>query len=85
MENVAVEVLKNYGIFGIFGILFIWLFVWVLKENARREDQYQKIIGRLTDYVPGVFDTCKRIEEKQDEHIALTNTALATIKEAVRK
>lgn len=85
MDNAAIELLSRYGIFGIFGILFIWLFIWVLKENSKREEQYQKIIAKLTESLPGILDSNKRIEEKIDEHIVCTNTVLATIKEAVRK
>jgi len=65
--------------------LFIWLLSWVLKENAKRENRLQDFISKLTDNLPGILDACKRIEEKQDEHIAATNTALAIIKETVRK
>lgn len=33
---------------GIFAILFVWLFVYQLKDSSKREEKYQQTISDLT-------------------------------------
>lgn len=55
MEQMVLEQIVQYGIFG---ILFIWLFMDSRKESKKREEDYKKIIfetkqennGREEDY-----------------------------------
>ena len=52
---------------GLWSGLFVALFFWVLRENAKREGKYQEIIDKLTqkfehlengiDYIKLKFDT----------------------------
>ncbi|MBU5323656.1 BhlA/UviB family holin-like peptide [Sarcina ventriculi] len=44
---------------GIFAVLFVYLLFYVLKENSKRENNYQKIVTQLSNYFPN-------IEEKLD-------------------
>lgn len=44
---------------GIFAVLFVYLLFYVLKENSKRESNYQKIVTQLSNYFPN-------IEEKLD-------------------
>lgn len=58
------ELLKVAASNGVFAVLFVSLFLYVLKENAKREQNYQDIIKKLS----GVIDEKMRcIETKIDE------------------
>ena len=43
-KDILVQALSN----GIFAGLFIWLLFFVLKENAKREEKYQKLLEELS-------------------------------------
>ena len=43
------EIFKLIGTQGGFAILFSYLLFYVLKENSKREDNYQSIIQELTE------------------------------------
>ena len=49
---------------GIFAVLFVFLFFYVLKENAKREAKYQEIIKKLSTVIE---EKIKCIETKIDE------------------
>lgn len=42
------EILKYVITQGIFAVLFVYLLMYVLKENSKREDNYQDIIKELS-------------------------------------
>ena len=44
---------------GIFAVLFVYLLYYVLKENSKRETNYQQIVNELSKSLPS-------IEEKLD-------------------
>lgn len=43
---------------GIFAVLFVYLFLYMLKDSKEREIKYQTTIDKLTDKI-GVVDTIK--------------------------
>jgi preprotein translocase subunit YajC len=43
------EVMKMAASQGLWAVLFVALLFWVLKENAKREENYQKLLQDLTD------------------------------------
>lgn len=45
---------------GVFAVLFVYLLFYVLKENSRRETNYQNIVNKLSSSLPS-------IEEKLDD------------------
>jgi preprotein translocase subunit YajC len=49
---------------GIFAVLFVFLFFYVLRENAKREAKYQEIIKKLSTIIE---DKIRCIESKIDE------------------
>lgn len=53
------EALKMASSQGFFAFLFVCLLFYVLKENARRESQYQKTIDTLAQK----FDIVDKIEK----------------------
>lgn len=61
---------------GVFAVLFVWLFLYQLKDSAKREKNYQETIDKLTTSL-NVLDEVKeevsdikeflRCEEDEDE------------------
>ncbi len=61
---------------GVFAVLFVWLFLYQLKDSAKREKNYQETIDKLTTSL-NVLDEVKeevsdikeflRCEEEEDE------------------
>lgn len=60
MEN---EILKLVATQGIFAILFSYLLFYVLKENSKREQKYQKIIQNFSDYLPSIESNINYIKK----------------------
>ena len=61
---------------GVFAVLFVWLFLYQLKDSAKREKNYQETIDKLTTSL-NVLDEVKeevsdikeflRCEDDEDE------------------
>ena len=49
---------------GIFALLFGYLLIYVLKQNQIREENYQKIIQKLSDTLPEIQNDLENIKEK---------------------
>lgn len=50
-----------------FAVLFVGLFIWVMKQNNGREERYQNTIDKLTNALGDVEDiksTVEKIHEK---------------------
>jgi hypothetical protein len=60
VENKIVEVLATQGPFV---ILFVYLLFYVLKQNAKREGQYQDTINKLADRLAVVEDIKAGMDE----------------------
>ncbi|ENJ9653784.1 bacteriocin [Clostridium sporogenes] len=60
MEN---QILKLVATQGIFALLFSYLLFYVLKENSKREQRYQQIIERFSDYLPTIESNINVIKE----------------------
>lgn len=43
------EIIKMALSYGIFGVLFVYLFFYMLKDSKAREVKYQDIIDKITD------------------------------------
>lgn len=43
------EILKMAASQGLWALLFVGLLFWVLKENAKRETNYQQLLQDMTD------------------------------------
>lgn len=48
------DILKLIASQGIFALLFCYLLFYVLKENHKREENYQEIIQDLTGILPSI-------------------------------
>ncbi|QAA30781.1 BhlA/UviB family holin-like peptide [Clostridium manihotivorum] len=61
MEN---EILRLLATQGAFALLFCYLLFYVLKENSKREGNYQNIIQELTGTLPIIKGDIEEIKEK---------------------
>ncbi|MCG4554934.1 BhlA/UviB family holin-like peptide, partial [Clostridium perfringens] len=48
------EMFKLIATQGAFALLFSYLLFYVLKENSKREENYQGIIKELTELLPSI-------------------------------
>lgn len=60
------ELFKLMATQGAFAILFSYLLFYVLKENSKRENNYQSIIQELTELLPKIKEDVEDIKEKLD-------------------
>lgn len=74
------DIFASYGIFGLFGILFVCLLVYVLKNNETREKQFQLVIAQYTSTLPSILEGIRRLEESQSEHCRMVTDSMAKIK-----
>lgn len=58
------EVFKIIATQGVFAVLFCYLLFYVLKENSKREDNYQGIIKELTEILPVIKEDVEDIKKK---------------------
>lgn len=49
---------------GIFAVLFVYLLFYVLKENSKREENYQSIVNELTKTLPNIEEKLDYINNK---------------------
>ena len=47
-------------------MLFVFLFFYQLKDSARREKEYQKTIGELTEHLKVIEDVKEEVSELKD-------------------
>ncbi|MPQ43823.1 BhlA/UviB family holin-like peptide [Clostridium tarantellae] len=59
-----VDILKMVATQGLFAILFTYLLFYVLKENSKREFNYQNIVKELTEMLPPIKEDVEKIKEK---------------------
>lgn len=58
MLKLEQEIIKMALSYGIFGVLFVYLFFYMLKDSKAREVKYQDIIDKLTEKF-GVIEDIK--------------------------
>lgn len=57
------DILRLLASQGAFAILFSYLLFYVLKENSKREENYQNIIEELTSVLPSMKDDIEDIKK----------------------
>jgi hypothetical protein len=58
------EMFKLIATQGAFALLFSYLLFYVLKENSKREENYQGIIKELTELLPSIKNDVEDIKNK---------------------
>ena len=79
MEGIAVDIFSTYGMYGVFGILFVFLLVYVLKNNEKRETKLQEVLATMSSCLPAILESCRKIEEEQRCHTSFVMTTLSKI------
>lgn len=62
MDNKLIELIVSQGVFA---ILFLYLLLYVLKENRTREEKYQEIIFKLSCTLHNIEQDLKEIKNKK--------------------
>lgn len=66
MDTVLMESAIQHGLWA---TLFVGLFLWVMKENSKREDGYKAIIHELTEKFGKLDESVKKLTEKLEGRI----------------
>lgn len=61
MENDIFQLIISQGAFA---ALFCYLLFYVLKENSKREENYQEILKDLSNSIPEIKSNIEKINEK---------------------
>ncbi|MGG5460192.1 BhlA/UviB family holin-like peptide [Clostridium sp. B9] len=61
MEN---EMIKLIATQGVFALLFSYLLTYVLKENSKREDNYNHVVKELTELLPAMKKDIEDIKDR---------------------
>ena len=56
------EFIKNVVSYGIFAMLFVFLFFYQLKDSAKREESYRETIEALADSLQVISDVKVQVE-----------------------
>jgi len=82
----ATELLMGYGVFGIFGVLFISLFIYVLKQGEKRDSANKEFMKETQKYnqemavlLKGACDKITNIDNKADNHHSYVTAHLSTL------
>ncbi|MGL4452404.1 MAG: BhlA/UviB family holin-like peptide [Sarcina sp.] len=49
---------------GAFAVLFVYLLFYVLKENSKRESNYQEIVDKLSSSLPSIEEKLDNISKQ---------------------
>lgn len=56
------ELLKSVISYGVFAMLFVFLFFYQLKDSAKREESYRETIEALADSLQVISDVKTQVE-----------------------
>lgn len=57
------EFIKSIVGYGVFAMLFVFLFFYQLKDSAKREESYRETIEALADSLQVISDVKQQVEE----------------------
>lgn len=64
MFKIEGNILQLLATQGAFAILFCYLLFYVLKENSKREANYQEIIKNFSDSLPDIKEDIEKLNNK---------------------
>lgn len=72
---------------GIFAVLFVYLLFYVLKENSKRESNYQQIVNELSQTLPGIEEKFNSISKQLENNKKITgpNNQTLTVEKCTNK
>ncbi len=75
------ELIKSIVSYGVFAMLFVFLFFYQLKDSEKREQSYRETIETLAESLQIVSD----VKEELDKLIELTNENLNKLSKHIDK
>ena len=57
------ELIKVVVSYGVFAVLFLFLFFYQLKDSAKREEAYRQTIESLTNHLQAMEEVREEVEE----------------------
>ena len=63
------ELIKAVVSYGVFAVLFVFLFFYQLKDSAKREEAYRQTIESLTKHLQAIEEVREEVEELKNHHI----------------
>lgn len=57
------ELIKAVVSYGVFAVLFVFLFFYQLKDSAKREEAYRQTIESLTKHLQAIEEVREEVEE----------------------
>lgn len=57
------ELIKVVVSYGVFAVLFVFLFFYQLKDSAKREEAYRQTIESLTNHLQAIEEVREEVEE----------------------
>lgn len=63
-KEIEASILKLILSQGIFAVLFVYVLLYVLKENSTREQNYQKMVDLLTNKLPDIEEKLNELLKK---------------------
>lgn len=57
------ELIKVVVSYGVFAVLFLFLFFYQLKDSAKREEAYRQTIESLTNHLQAIEEVREEVEE----------------------
>lgn len=57
------ELIKVVVSYGVFAVLFLFLFFYQLKDSAKREEAYRQTIESLTNHLQAIEEVKEEVEE----------------------
>ena len=64
MEGIETEVVKYLVTQGPFAVLFVWLLIYVMRQNERRELRLHDILDKFSEKYDVIVDELREIKER---------------------
>ena len=64
MENIETEIMKYLVTQGPFAVLFVWLLIYVMRQNEKRERHLHDILDKFSEKYDVIVDELRDIKER---------------------
>ena len=64
MDNIETEVVKYLVTQGPFAVLFVWLLIYVMRQNEKREIRLNDILDKFSEKYDVIVDELREIKER---------------------
>lgn len=64
MDSIETEVVKYLVTQGPFAVLFVWLLIYVMRQNEKRESRLHGILDKFSEKYDVIVDELREIKER---------------------